>query len=213
VTADLFAAEPAAPLADRLRPRRLADVVGQDALLAEDGPIARMFAQKRLASIILWGPPGSGKTTIARLVAEAAGLTPRSLSAVFAGVADLRKAFEEARADLAQGRRTALFIDEIHRFNRAQQDALLRVVEEGVVTLIGATTENPSFALNAALLSRAQVLTVARLDDDALETLLTRAEAACDRAAPLAADGRAASRAMADGDGRARLTLADEALA
>lgn len=212
MTADLFAAEPAAPLADRLRPRTLADVVGQDALLAPDAPIARMLAQKRLASIILWGPPGSGKTTIARLVAEAAGLTPRSLSAVFAGVADLRKAFDQARADLAQGRRTALFIDEIHRFNRAQQDALLPVVEEGVVTLIGATTENPSFALNSALLSRAQVLTVARLEDDALETLLRRAETDRDRPAPLTDHGRAALRAMADGDGRALLTLADEVL-
>ncbi len=215
---DLFAAaglEEGAPrpLADRLRPRRLSEVVGQDHLLAAGAPIGRMLAQKRLSSMILWGPPGVGKTTIARLLAEAAGLEFQQISAVFSGVADLKKAFETARGRRAAGKGTLLFVDEIHRFNRAQQDGFLPFVEEGVITLVGATTENPSFELNAALLSRAQVFVLKRLDDAALEQLLVRAEDMLGRKAPLSADARAALRAMADGDGRYLLSLAEEVFA
>jgi putative ATPase len=198
------------PLAERLRPRKLEDVVGQDHLLKTDGPIGRMVAQKRLASMILWGPPGTGKTTIARLLAEETGLEFQQISAVFSGVADLKKAFETARGRRTSGKGTLLFVDEIHRFNRAQQDGFLPYVEQGVVTLVGATTENPSFEINAALLSRAQVFVLKRLDDGALEQLLQRAEALLGRKLPLAEDARIALANLADGDGRYLLTLADE---
>ncbi|HVY84057.1 MAG TPA: replication-associated recombination protein A [Caulobacterales bacterium] len=198
------------PLADRLRPQRLEDVVGQDHLLKPEGPIGRMVAQKRLSSMILWGPPGVGKTTIARLLAHETGLEFQQISAVFSGVADLKKAFETARGRRASGKGTLLFVDEIHRFNRAQQDGFLPYVEEGVVTLVGATTENPSFELNAALLSRAQVFVLKRLDDDALELLLRRAEAEIGRDLPLTPEARLALCNLADGDGRYALTLAEE---
>ena len=204
---------PPPPLADRLRPQVLSDVIGQDHLLTGEGPIARMLASGRLASLVLWGPPGSGKTTIARLLAQQVGLHFEQLSAVFSGVADLRKAFEAAAARRRDGLGTLLFVDEIHRFNRAQQDGFLPYVEDGTIVLVGATTENPSFELNAALLSRAQVLVLNRLDDEALEQLLRRAEAAEERTLPLDADARAALRAMADGDGRFLLNLAEELLA
>src|SRR5260221_6950513 len=178
--ADLFEAagltqHAPSPLADRLRPQRLDEVVGQDHLLGPQGPIRRMAEAKRLSSMILWGPPGTGKTTIARLLAKAAGYEFQQLSAVFSGVADLKKAFETARLRRANGRSTLLFVDEIHRFNRAQQDGFLPFVEEGIVTLVGATTENPSFELNGALLSRTQVFVLRRLDDAAMRTLLEKA--------------------------------------
>ncbi|CAH2603985.1 Replication-associated recombination protein A [Rhodovastum atsumiense] len=211
--------EPPSPLAARLRPRRLEEVVGQDHLLAPaeagggGGTLTRMLARGSLASLILWGPPGVGKTTIARLIAERAGLHFVQLSAVFSGVADLKRAFEEATRRREAGAGTLLFVDEIHRFNRAQQDGFLPVVENGVVTLVGATTENPSFALNGALLSRCQVLVLRRLDDAALELLLGRAEAEAGRALPLQPEARAALRAMADGDGRYLLNLAEQLLA
>ncbi|MEI6559472.1 MAG: replication-associated recombination protein A [Rhodospirillaceae bacterium] len=209
----LFESQAPRPLADRLRPRRLGEVVGQDHLLAPDAPLGRMIAAGRLASMVLWGPPGCGKTTIARLLAEAVELEFAPLSAVFSGVADLRKVFEAARTRRAGGRGTLLFIDEIHRFNRSQQDGFLPYVEDGTVTLIGATTENPSFELNAALLSRAQVFVLNRLDEAALEKLLLRAEGDCRRPLPLDADARRAVKAMADGDGRFLLNLCEELLA
>ncbi len=198
------------PLADRLRPKTLDEVVGQDHLLTGKGPIARMRAQGRLASMILWGPPGVGKTTIARLLAQDSGLEFERLSAVFSGVADLKKVFERARARRQSGRGTLLFVDEIHRFNRAQQDGFLPVVEEGVVTLVGATTENPSFELNAALLSRSQVMVLKRLDEAALNLLLDRAEAEYGKPLPVTDEGRATLAALADGDGRYLLNLAEE---
>ncbi|AWK90014.1 replication-associated recombination protein A [Azospirillum thermophilum] len=209
----LFESAAPRPLADRLRPRTLDEVVGQEHLLKPDGPVGRMVAARRLASMILWGPPGCGKTTIARLLAQTTDLHFEPLSAVFSGVADLRKVFDAARARRAAGQGTLLFIDEIHRFNRSQQDGFLPYVEDGTVTLVGATTENPSFELNAALLSRAQVFVLNRLDDAALERLLQRAEAETGRPLPVDADARAALKAMADGDGRFCLNLCEELFA
>ncbi len=207
---DLFAAPaPPAPLADRLRPATLAEVVGQDHLTGADGAIGRMVTAGKLASMILWGPPGTGKTTIARLLADAVGLRFESISAVFSGVADLKRVFAGARDAATLGQRTLLFVDEIHRFNRAQQDGFLPFVEDGTITLVGATTENPSFELNAALLSRAQVIVLHRLDTAALEELLTRAEATQDQALPLTPDARTALIASADGDGRFLLNQAE----
>jgi putative ATPase len=200
----------ARPLADRMRPRTLDEVVGQDHLLGPDGALTGMLARGSLASLILWGPPGVGKTTIARLLAARAGLHFVQLSAVFSGVADLKKAFEDATRRRRLGEGTLLFVDEIHRFNRAQQDGFLPVVEEGTITLIGATTENPSFALNGALLSRCQVLVLRRLDDPALDLLLSRAETELHRALPLTPEARIALRAMADGDGRYLLNMAEQ---
>ena len=215
---DLFgsppATEPAAfkPLAEQLRPAVLADVAGQPHLVGEDGTLARMLARGALASLILWGPPGVGKTTIARLLAEAAGLHFMAVSAVFSGVADLKRIFDEAARRRQAGARTLLFVDEVHRFNRAQQDSFLPVVEDGTVVLVGATTENPSFALNGALLSRCQVLVLRRLDDAALDILLTRAEQAAGRPLPIEPQARGALRAMADGDGRYLLNMAEQLL-
>ncbi len=197
-----------APLADRLRPRALDEVIGQEHLTGPEGAIGRMVAAGKLASIILWGPPGTGKTSIARLLADAVGMRFVSISAVFSGVADLKKAFSEADKMAGAGQKTLLFVDEIHRFNRAQQDGFLPFVERGTVTLVGATTENPSFALNAALLSRAQVLILERLGSEALEALLARAEA-LEGALPLTQDARAALIASADGDGRFLLGQAE----
>lgn len=206
----LFEAEAPRPLADRLRPAMLEDVLGQDHLLGPDGPIGRMVGEARLTSMVLWGPPGSGKTTIARLLANATAHHFEPLSAVFSGVADLKRVFDEARGRRAGGQGTILFVDEIHRFNRAQQDGFLPVVEDGTVILVGATTENPSFELNGALLSRCQVFVLRRLDDAAVETLLRRAEAEIGHRLPLDEAARAALLAMADGDGRYVLNLAEE---
>ena len=200
---------PAAPLADRLRPRTLAEVVGQEHLTGPDGAIGRMVAAGRLSSLVLWGPPGTGKTSIARLLADAVGLRFASISAVFSGVAELRKVFADAHERARAGARTLLFVDEIHRFNRAQQDGFLPAVEDGTVVLVGATTENPSFSLNAAVLSRAQVLVLRRLEEDTLGALLARAEAAEGRGLPLTAEARDALVAQADGDGRFLLNQAE----
>lgn len=211
--ATLFEDQAPRPLADRMRPQALDEVVGQGHLLAETGPLGRMVKAGRLTSLILWGPPGTGKTTIARLLALHTNLFFEPLSAVFSGVADLKKVFTRARERREAGQGTLLFIDEIHRFNRAQQDSFLPYVEDGTVILVGATTENPSFELNGALLSRAQVLVLNRLDDHALEQLLSRAEDLSGKTLPLDMDARAALRAMADGDGRYLLNMAEELLA
>jgi putative ATPase len=198
------------PLADRLRPTDLKDVVGQDHLVGPEGILTRMLNARRLSSVILWGPPGSGKTTIARLLAGATGLTFVQMSAVFSGVADLKKTFEQARLQRQHGQGTLLFVDEIHRFNRTQLDSFLPYVEDGTITLVGATTENPSFELNAALLSRAQVLVLHRLDAAAMQLLVKRAEAFQKRPLPLAPEAQSALVALADGDGRYLLNMIED---
>ncbi|MGF9562126.1 replication-associated recombination protein A [Neorhizobium sp. JUb45] len=198
------------PLADRLRPKTIADVTGQSHLTGEDGVLRRMIDSGSLGSMIFWGPPGTGKTTVARLLSGEAGLAFEQISAIFSGVADLKKVFEGARLRRMDGRQTLLFVDEIHRFNRAQQDSFLPVMEDGTIVLVGATTENPSFELNAALLSRARVLTFKSHDEESLTELLARAEKVEDKPLPLDGSARAALVRMADGDGRAVLTLAEE---
>ncbi|WP_421360988.1 replication-associated recombination protein A [Agrobacterium rosae] len=216
MSGDLFAPQIPAevanrrPLADRLRPTTLAEVTGQPHLTGEEGVLRRMIESGSLGSMIFWGPPGTGKTTVARLLSGEAGLAFEQISAIFSGVADLKKVFEGARTRRMNGRQTLLFVDEIHRFNRAQQDSFLPVMEDGTIILVGATTENPSFELNAALLSRARVLTFKSHDEESLAELLTRAESVEERPLPLTDDARASLIRMADGDGRAVLTLAEE---
>jgi putative ATPase len=214
--ADLFdtgaAPAPAAPLAEQLRPASLDQVIGQEAALGRDGPLGAMLATGRLGSVILWGPPGVGKTTIARLLAQGTDLHFVQISAIFTGVPDLRKVFDQAKFLRGQGRGTLLFVDEIHRFNKSQQDSFLPHMEDGTITLVGATTENPSFELNAALMSRAQVVVLERLGPEALERLVARAESALGRALPLDAAARLALLDMADGDGRACLNLVEQVM-
>ena len=201
------------PLADRLRPKTLEEIAGQDHLVGEEGLITRMVAENRLASMVLWGTPGCGKTTLARILADHTDHHFEQISAIFSGVADLKKVFEAARLRREQGQGTVLFVDEIHRFNKSQQDAFLPVMEDGTIILIGATTENPSFELNAALLSRCQVFVLKRLDDGALEKLLARAEGEADKKLPITNEARETLKALADGDGRYLLTMVEQVIA